>query len=99
MHVVDGESEAQWYVLAMRRITGEDVLLNVRKHNVVPKVTMNEAVTHNETLEVVNQQIKHLVRLQANDIAEQQLEHPIDEKVTLVTPEGVVEDKRKKQLN
>jgi hypothetical protein len=99
MHVVDGESEAQWYVMAMRRVTGENVLLNVHKHNVVPRVTMNEALTYNETMEVVNEQIKTLVKLQADDMAEQQKQLPNDEKVTRVTPEGVVEDKKKKRKN
>lgn len=99
MHVVDGESEAQWYVMAMRRVTGENVLLNVHKHGVMPKITMNEAVAHNETMEVVNEQIKNLVKLQADDMAEQQKQLPNDEKVTRVTPEGVVDDRKNKAKN
>lgn len=95
MHVVDDETEAQWYVMAMRRVTGENVLLNVHKHPVAPRITLNEALTHNETMEVVNEQIKSLVRLQVEDMAEQQKELPHDEKVTRVTPEGVVDDKKK----
>ena len=99
MHVVDGVSEAQWYVMAMRRVTGENVLLNVHKHNVMPRISMNEALMQNETMEVVNEQIKSLVKLQADDMAEQQRQLPNDEKVTRVTPEGVIEDKKNKAKN